>query len=70
MKNELTVIIAAAGESKRFKNSIPKPFIILKNKPLIWYSLITFQNSSFVKDIYIVASKNDLAWLLKLKKNI
>jgi 2-C-methyl-D-erythritol 4-phosphate cytidylyltransferase len=68
MKNELSVIVAAAGESKRFKHPIPKPFIILKNKPLLWYSLFTFQKSRFVKDIYVIVSSDQLKFALEIKK--
>ena len=68
MKNDLSVIVAAAGESKRFKNSTPKPFIILKNKPLLWFSLFTFQKSNFVKDIYVIVSENHLKLAQEIKK--
>ncbi len=69
MHEKLTAIILAAGASKRFNNKIEKPFIKLNNKPLLWYSLYSFEKCPAVNEIYIVASKNRIELMnLMLKK--
>lgn len=35
-------VIVAGGTGKRMGNMVPKQFLLLKNKPLLWYTLDTF----------------------------
>ena len=58
MKNKLSVILLAAGKSSRFNSNILKPFVKIGGKPIIWYSLNTFEKLSFVDKIYIVVSSD------------
>ncbi len=57
-KRRVTVIITAAGIGERFssKQKLPKQFIRLNNKPVILYSLLTFQSCKLVDDIYVSSS--------------
>lgn len=68
MNKYLSILIMAAGNSTRLKSSIPKPFIKLNNKPLLWYSLRSFQNSKNVNNIYLIVNKNDIELIEKIKK--
>lgn len=52
------VVIVAAGSSTRFSSSIPKPFVEVAGRPLLWYSLYTFNRLDFVKQIAVVVSKD------------
>ena len=56
----ISVIIAAAGDSLRFKIGISKQFVLLCNKPLLFYSLEKFLS---IKDVFeiIVVTKNLIA---------
>lgn len=38
-------VIVAGGHGTRMNNSIPKQFLLLKNKPLLFYSVNTFLNA-------------------------
>jgi len=68
MKNNLTAVIVAAGSGLRFKNKIPKPYLLLSGKPLLWYSLYSFQRSENVKKIFVVISEKDIMLAEKIKK--
>jgi 2-C-methyl-D-erythritol 4-phosphate cytidylyltransferase len=68
MEKNLNVIIVAAGESKRFENNTPKPFIIFNGKPIIWYSAYSFQKCDFVDNIYIVVAKDMLCYAKIIKE--
>ncbi len=35
-------VIVAGGAGKRMRNIVPKQFLLLKNKPMLWYSADTF----------------------------
>jgi len=48
------VIIVAAGSGTRLGYKTPKAFVPLKGKPLVWYSLRTFQSLSSVRRIVLV----------------
>ena len=58
MPKKTIAVIMAAGSSRRMKNKTVKPFIIFKGKPLIWYSLYSFDKSSQISDIYVVVSED------------
>lgn len=57
MKEEKHVaIILAAGKGSRMKSDIPKQFLILNGKPLLYYSVQAFE-SSFVNEIILVTGQ-------------
>lgn len=53
-----TAIILAGGSGKRMGSRIPKQYIELGGKPLIWYAVNAF-NESFVDRIVVVCAKGD-----------
>jgi 2-C-methyl-D-erythritol 2,4-cyclodiphosphate synthase/2-C-methyl-D-erythritol 4-phosphate cytidylyltransferase len=59
-------IIVAAGESSRMKTKIRKPFLELASKPIICYSLEIFNKINDIKEIIVVAQKDDEEKILKI----
>ena len=53
----LFLILLAAGDSKRFKSNIPKPFNMVNNKTLLEHSLNAFKDFSAIKKTIIVYNK-------------
>lgn len=51
-------VIVSAGKSKRFKGSIPKQYIKINNKPLIYYTLSVFNSSPNIDGIVLVSDKD------------
>ena len=49
----LFLIILAAGDSKRFKSSTPKPYHLINNKTLLVHSLNAFQDIKKIKKTLI-----------------
>jgi 2-C-methyl-D-erythritol 4-phosphate cytidylyltransferase len=66
MKN--IAVILAAGKGSRFGADTPKQFIKLAGKPIIVYTLDTFQNCSSIDEIYIVILSNYKALVDRLVK--
>jgi len=62
----LFLILLAAGDSKRLKSNIPKPYNKVRNKTLLEHSLHTFQNFSKIKKTVIVYNKKHKKYLQKL----
>lgn len=58
-KKDCAAIVLAAGHGKRMKSKIPKQYLLLEDKPVIYYALKTFQDS-FVDRIILVASEEDI----------
>lgn len=55
----ISVIIVAAGESKRLKSKIRKPYLILQGKPVIQHSIELFSSIPEVKEIVIAIHSGD-----------
>ena len=60
------LILLAAGESKRLKSSVPKPYITVNNKKLLEYALNSFQDFRSIKKTVIVYNKKHKKHLNKL----
>ncbi|MBP7349022.1 MAG: 2-C-methyl-D-erythritol 4-phosphate cytidylyltransferase [Butyrivibrio sp.] len=54
-------IILAAGKGSRMQADIPKQYMTVRGKPLIYYALRTFQDS-FIDEIILVVSPGDIAY--------
>lgn len=58
---KVTAIILAAGKGNRMHSDVPKQFLDLCGKPVLYYSLKAFQDSS-VDDIILVTGKDDIVY--------
>jgi len=63
----LFLILLAAGDGKRLKSKIPKPFNKVNNKTLLEHSLGIFKNFSEIKKTVIVYNKKHRLYLNKLR---
>ncbi|MQN01693.1 MAG: 2-C-methyl-D-erythritol 4-phosphate cytidylyltransferase [bacterium LCO1.1] len=63
-----TAIVLAAGKGSRMKSNTPKQFIGVKGKPIIAYSLETFEKSS-VDQIVLVTSEDNIDRCNSIVKN-
>ena len=59
-------VVLAAGSGKRMHSDIKKQFLLIQDKPVIYYSLQAFQQS-FIDEIVLVVSEEDRDYC---KKNI
>ena len=60
------LILLAAGESKRLKSSVPKPYITVNNKKLLEHALNSFRDFPAIKKTVIVYNKKHKKHLNKL----
>ena len=60
------LILLAAGESKRLKTSVPKPYITVNNKKLLEHALNSFKDFRAIKKTVIVYNKKHKKHLNKL----
>lgn len=59
IKVKTVAILLAGGSGKRMGTAIPKQYLIIKEKPILYYSLKAFEDSS-VDEIILVTSENDI----------
>lgn len=62
-----TAVVLAGGSGSRMKSVIPKQYMPVAGKPLIWYALNAVQNSRIIDDCILVAGADDLR---NVQKNI
>ena len=53
-----TAIVLAGGRGKRMNSAVPKQFLMIQDKPVLYYSLKAFEDS-FIDSIILVASEDD-----------
>lgn len=53
-----TAIVLAAGQGKRMGSSVHKQYLLLRDKPVIYYSLKVFEDST-IDDIVLVVGKDE-----------
>lgn len=54
-------LILAAGIGSRMNNNTPKQFMLINGKPLLFYSLSTFNNHDQIDEIYVVTNIENLS---------
>lgn len=63
-KDKITAIVLAAGQGKRMNSEVAKQYLMLKAKPVLYYSLKTFEDS-LVDDIILVVGADDIDYVRK-----
>lgn len=63
-KVRTAAVVLAAGSGKRMKSSTKKQYMLLGGRPIIYYSLKTFQES-FIDEIVLVVSPGDVDYCQK-----
>lgn len=63
-KEHVTAIVLAAGTGSRMQSDVPKQYMELNGKPVLYYSLQVFEDSA-VDDIILVVSKDDVSYCKK-----
>lgn len=54
--NKVTAIVLAAGQGKRMNSAVAKQFLLLRDKPLIYYTLMAFEESNVDEIILVTGS--------------
>ena len=61
MEKKCVAIVLAAGQGKRMHSDVPKQYLLIGEKPVLYYALKAFQDS-FVDRIVLVTSENDMEY--------
>lgn len=58
-KKYCTAIVLAAGQGKRMGADVPKQYLLLEGKPILFYSLNTFQKTDIIDEIILVTGAGE-----------
>ncbi len=62
MKKKCTAIVLAAGAGKRMQSNVAKQYLLLNEKPVLWYALNTFEQSEIIDEIILVVGKDEIPY--------
>ncbi len=65
MKKRCTAILLAGGSGRRMESNIAKQYMLLDEKPVIWYGLQAFQKSEMIDDCILVVGKDEIPYAQK-----
>ena len=60
MRKKNALILLAGGRGKRMGSDVPKQFLDLGGKPIIWHSLNTIQKSELIDECILVSGSDDI----------
>ena len=60
MKN--VAIVLAAGRGSRMHSDVAKQYLLIKGKPVIWYSLSEFERCPFIDEIVLVTGTDEIEY--------
>lgn len=62
-KKKCIAVVLAAGSGSRMKSKVAKQYMLLDDKPLIWYSLQAVEESSVIEECVLVTGEQDIAYM-------
>ena len=62
MKPKMMVLVPAAGTGTRFGDALPKQYLDIRGRPLIFHTLLALTNVSRIDGITVVLSPDDSHW--------
>lgn len=64
MKKNVAIVLAA-GQGKRMKSNIQKQYLLIKDKPVLYYTLNAFEISPLISEIILVTGKDEIEYCQK-----
>lgn len=58
--NKKTAIVLAAGQGKRMGSKVQKQYLLLEEKPVLYYTLKSFEDSPLIQEIILVTGKEEI----------
>lgn len=61
MKKNVAIVLAA-GQGKRMQSKVQKQFLLIKDKPVLYYTLNAFECSPVISEIILVTGKDEIEY--------
>lgn len=59
MEKKVVAIVLAAGQGKRMGSAVPKQYLLIEDKPVLYYTLKAFEESN-VDEVIVVVGKDEI----------
>lgn len=64
MKKNVAIVLAA-GQGKRMKSKVQKQYLLIKDKPVLYYTLNAFETSPLISEVILVTGKDEIEYCQK-----
>ncbi len=64
MKKNVAIVLAA-GQGKRMNSKVQKQYLLIKEKPVLYYTLNAFETSPLISEIILVTGKDEIEYCRK-----
>ena len=61
LKDKNIAVLLAGGSGKRMGTAVAKQYMLLNEKPVIWYGLQAFEQSPIIDEVILVTGSEDIA---------
>lgn len=61
-KERCAAIVLAGGQGKRMGTSVAKQYLLIREKPVLYYSLAVFEQSDLIDDVVLVVGKGQISY--------
>lgn len=61
-KRKCSAVVLAAGSGKRMQSNVAKQYLLLDGKPVLWYALQVFEESSIIDEVILVVGKGEIPY--------
>ena len=68
MKEKCTAVVLAAGSGKRMQSDVAKQYLLLNEKPVLWYALQVFEKSEIIDDLSVAEIEESGRTLIDIVK--
>ena len=65
MGEKNAAIVLAAGRGKRMNSTVHKQYLLLQGKPVLYYSLKTFEECPFIDEVVLVTGEGEISYCQK-----
>ena len=62
MKEKCTAVVLAAGSGRRMQSDVAKQYLLLNEKPVLWYALQVFEKSQIIDEVILVVGKGEISY--------
>ena len=59
MREKHTAIVLAAGKGTRMQSQTAKQYLLIKEKPVLYYSLKAFEDCPFIDEVILVTAEKE-----------
>ena len=64
-KEKNTAVVLAAGVGKRMGGNVAKQYMLLRDKPVLWYALHAFEKANRIDEVILVVGKGEIPFATK-----